>query len=330
MRILITTADYSSYRIHFDALADGAIHQWGDAEFHYVPDGNPYDAWVVWQSNQGLPDKMTVECPVERTLLVLREPPDIITLPLSYTNQFAAILGPDNSYDHPCVFFEQFGQVWHLEKSAAFLRSCSPPEKTGWISAVTSTKSGTEGQKRRLLLLEALKTHFKDKLDHYGRGVRPTDSKWDAVSRYRYHLTLENGCWPHYWTEKLSDSFLGWSLPIYVGAPNVSDYFEARSIVSIDRCDTRTIINRIEQIMEDDLYTHLLPAIDEARKKILNYYHLYPTIIRSLNRMRTGQKVSLTLCPSSDFPFSTRQSIKFCWRNLRQKLVHSRSRSGHQ
>jgi len=322
MRVLITTSDYPSYKLHFDALAAGNPHCWADAEFHYEPDGLPFDAWVVWQSNHGLPGSMTVECPPSRTLLVLREPPDIVTLPLAYTRQFGGILGPDGSYHHPHTFYEQFGQVWHVEKDADFLKACAPPpEKKGWISAVTSNKAGTVGQKARLRLLEDLKSHFKDKIDHYGRGIRHTDSKWDAVFDYRYHLTLENGLWPHYWSEKLSDAYLGWSVPLYAGCPNIADYFDRESMLALDINNTRDCIKKIEEAMDSGLYERLIPAIGKAREKILQVYHFYPTILRSLQRMPISPRVDVTLRAREDFDFSRGQMTKMRLRNFKAWIM---------
>ena len=59
----------------------------------------------------------------------------------------------------------------------------------------------------------------------YGRGARALDDKADALDAYRYHVAIENYIGPHHWTEKLSDAFLGLTLPFYAGCPNATDYF---------------------------------------------------------------------------------------------------------
>jgi hypothetical protein len=323
MRILITSANYPSYRIHFDALVQGSPHKWKGAEFHYQPDGGGYDAWIVWQSNLGLAETTSLDCPPTRTLLVLREPPDILTLPADYVKQFAGILGPDSRYRRPDTFFQQFGQVWHVEKTWQELVDCPPPEKRGWISAVTSSKAGTAGQKRRLRLLEDLKAHFKDRLVHFGRGHNETLSKWDAILPFRYHLALENGSWPHYWTEKLCDAYLGWSYPLYVGCPNLGEYFEKDSYLRLNPDDPQGSIQAIERLIESDGYENAIPLVERSRNKILKEFHFYPTILRCLNALPASNCKKVVLRPHREYHFSFAQRFSMRLRNIRKKLPGS-------
>ena len=48
------------------------------------------------------------------------------------------------------------------------------------------------------------------------------------------HIAVENHIAPHHWTEKLSDSFLGYCLPFYIGCPNAADYFPEQSFIGLD------------------------------------------------------------------------------------------------
>ncbi len=321
MRILISSANYAAYRIHFDALAQGFPHQWGGAEFHYQPDGGPYDAWVVWQSNLGLAETTSLECPPTRTLLVLREPPDILTLPVDYIRQFGGILGPDSRYGHPHTFYQQFGQVWHVEKDWQHLIDCPAPQKRACISAVTSSKAGTKGQILRLNLLHGLKAHFKDRLVHYGRGFEETHSKWDAILPFRYHIALENGSWPHYWTEKLSDAYLGWSFPLYVGCPNLEDYFEENSFAVLDPCNLKACISQIEMLIDSDCYERSISSLQQSRNRVLNDYHFYSTILRCLTSMPESNLKRITFRPNQDYSFSATQKAVMRLRNMKRMFV---------
>jgi len=320
MRILITTADYGNYRIHFDALAKGIPHRWGDSEFHYQPDGGSYDAWVVWQSQRGLPEAMTVRCPATRTLLVLREPPDILTLPDDFTRQFGGVLGPDPKVLAKELFFSQFGQVWHVERNREFLTSYEIPEKTQGISAVTSNKADTSGQRRRLSLLETLKGHFGEKLIHFGRGFRPTDSKWDAIWPFRYHLALENGSWPHYWSEKVCDAWLGWSLPFYTGCQTLEQDVPPEAFIRLDAADHSKAVQQIEEAISNDEWRRRLPAIEEARRLVLEKYHIYPTLLRTLASLPNSTSEQVTLRPAFSLAFSSTQKWRFRLARLKKML----------
>lgn len=54
------------------------------------------------------------------------------------------------------------------------------------------------------------------------RGV--VDSKAEVFSKYRFALIYENACIPGWITEKVFDCLRSKCIPIYLGAPNISDY----------------------------------------------------------------------------------------------------------
>jgi hypothetical protein len=73
-------------------------------------------------------------------------------------------------------------------------------------------------------------------VDSYGRMLntralaadqgRPT--KLETIARYRFTLAFENSIASDYVTEKFYDPLLVGSVPVYLGAPNVSEYAPAR------------------------------------------------------------------------------------------------------
>jgi hypothetical protein len=67
-------------------------------------------------------------------------------------------------------------------------------------------------------------------VDCYGSHTRPVINKIDTLSKYKYTLCFENTYTPGYVTEKIIDSFLGGSHPIYWGGAspevfNLEEYF---------------------------------------------------------------------------------------------------------
>lgn len=67
-------------------------------------------------------------------------------------------------------------------------------------------------------------------VDCFGSQTRPVPNKIDTLKKYKYNLCFENSYTPGYVTEKIVDSFLGGSFPIYWGgAPqhifNLTEYF---------------------------------------------------------------------------------------------------------
>ncbi|OKH11502.1 glycosyltransferase family 10 domain-containing protein [[Limnothrix rosea] IAM M-220] len=309
-----------SYFWHLQHSAPQRRQQWQDLEFDFDNRYGEYDGWVVWQSYKGIEGEECCYCPPNKTVLIVREPPDVIELPDDYVKQFAAVVIPDRRVRHPNHYFEQFGQVWHIERDYDELQGMEPLTKSKVLSAVISAKTDLVGHRQRLEFVNVLKRRFGDRLDHFGRGINPIKDKWDAVAPYRYHVTLENGEWDHYWTEKLVDAYLAWCLPIYVGAPNIQDYFDPRSLIIVDPRKPQRAIEIIEEAIATDAWAKALPYIREARQKILNEYHLYGLLERILNNTEPEPKVHVKLTSNTDISFSPRQQFGQRLRNGKQKL----------
>src|SRR5690606_35130381 len=121
---------------------------------------------------------------------------------------------------------------------------------------------------------QLLKTRLGSRFEIYGRGFQPVSDKREAIDPFRYHLAIENTVAGHYWTEKLADPLLGWSLPIYCGAPAAADYFPEGSFEPIDLDDLDVAADRVVHILDADPYESRVPAIAEARRRVLQDYSL--------------------------------------------------------
>jgi hypothetical protein len=72
------------------------------------------------------------------------------------------------------------------------------------------------------------------------------DSKIKAHTRYRFGFAFENSAEPDYVTEKIFDCLVGGAVPVYRGAPNITDYVPSDAFV-----DARQFSGL------DDLFAHL-------------------------------------------------------------------------
>ncbi|CAG8535208.1 10159_t:CDS:2, partial [Racocetra persica] len=59
------------------------------------------------------------------------------------------------------------------------------------------------------------------------------DVKMDTFDLYKFQLAFENSNCKGYVTEKVYDSFLSDSIPIYMGAPDIDDYVPSHSIIKV-------------------------------------------------------------------------------------------------
>jgi hypothetical protein len=172
-----------------------------------------------------------------------------------------------------------------------------PPPKTGEIAVVVSSKTNREGHRKRLRFLKALKAHFGDRIEIFGRGIREVGDKWDAIAPFRYQIVMENSVSRHYFTEKITDAYLGFAYPFYYGCPNLSDYYPEQAFTAIDINQPDQAIATIEHSMRADLYSLNIKSIYEARDMTLNKYNLFPMLADICQSSPLKDKKSITLYP---------------------------------
>ncbi len=280
---------------------------WGNCQF--FRDTDECDYWVVLDSF--LAHRENTRCPKGNMILLTGEPPGVRTYDRNFLQQFATVVTCHRNLSHPHVINTQL-LPWLVNKDYDQLKEINRFEKTREISLICSTKAFTKGHRKRLKFLQAVNENFKSNIDIYGRGIRPIEDKWDAIARYKYHIVLENGSYPDYWTEKLSDAFLGGAYPFYYGCPNLSDYFPVQSYTQINIDDIALSIKIIKDVVANNEYAKSVNNLMLARKLILDKYNLFAVIAEmcSGDAVRT-EKSEVSLKPERMF------SIK---RRIRERL----------
>ncbi len=295
---------------------------WGNYCFHINEDIPEADFWVVYSKGQRKTE--TCKCAPENTIFVTGEPETVYHYSKGFVNQFAIALSVQPKIKHPRLMMMQPAQPWHIGKvtnrkdgvitSVEYTRDYDAlkleiPKKSKLISIISSNKCFTQGHKDRLKFAMALKEHYGDKLDLFGQGLKPFADKWEVVAPYKYHICIENSAYPHYWTEKLADCYLGMAYPFYFGAPNVGKYFNDKAFTPIDIHDIEASIKIIDEAVADNLYEERLPYIAEAKNLVLDRYNLFAMLSDVMDTMDAdAAKRELTI--KSDTSFLDLKKVK--------------------
>jgi len=276
--------------------------EWGDCRFVMDNDASAYDWLVVYDDlPRELTDRFskrveTLACPRARTILVTTEPSSIKPYGTDYLAQFGLVVTYQEPWaiSHPNILFSHCGEHWHygvrLEPPTTYdeLKRAQPWTKDRVLSTVCSSKQERHTlHYSRFAFTQKLMAAMPE-LDVYGRGVRPILDKREAIDPYRYHIAIENQICPHYWSEKLADTFLGFALPIYGGCPNVGDYFPEESYIAIDIRDADAAVARIREAIASNQYDKRLPAILEARRRVLDEHNLFALLNRLIRERDPG------------------------------------------
>lgn len=256
---------------------------WGSCSFTFNPLETNYDWLVIIDDVPKIIDKRveTLSCPKENTILVTTEPTTITRYGRAFAKQFHYLVTNQNEkvLPHSNAIRSQTGNVWYYGKDYDTVVSITHPNKTKKISTVCSNKQqGHTIHKLRYEFTKIMEERISE-LERFGRGFKWIETKAEALDEYEFHVAIENHFAPHVWTEKLADAFLGFTVPIYYGCPNVYDYFPEDSLIQIDLYDVEGSIAKIKEIIATEgEYERRLDAVKEARRRVIEEYNLLAMI----------------------------------------------------
>lgn len=274
---LLVRVDMDAAPGGLELLTPGAKLRWGRCHFEINPEPGGRADFCVALYNARAYDRCLLA--PRNTLFIAGEPVSKKLYPKAFYRQFGHVVDSHAESRHPGLHVSALGLNWHVGLDRGTYRfgydhlaSLPQPAQENRIAVVCSNASKTKGQRQRLALLDGLKKRLGDRLVHFGRGFTPIDDKLDAILPYRFHLVLENSVLPNYWTEKLIDAYLGWSYPVYLGCPNVSDFLPPESFVSINGLDFDAATARIAALLDAPLAPEREAAFIEARRRVLDVY----------------------------------------------------------
>ncbi len=273
---------------------------WNNCEFSFDPEERHYDWLVAYDDLPATKGERfsrrveTLACPQRQTLLITTEPSSVKLYGTAFLAQFGHVLTGQEPWivTHPGAIFSQPALRWYYgfgPKMRTYdeMVAHPPTRKTQNLATVCSSKQQRHTlHHARYVFVQELKALLPE-MDVFGHGVRFISDKAEALDPYRYHLAIENHVSRHHWTEKLSDAFLGLTLPFYYGCPNASDYFPPESYINIDINDLKGAASLIKQAIADNEYEKRLPFIREARRRVLEEYNMF-AVLSTLIRQNTS------------------------------------------
>lgn len=248
----------------------------GEFRFEIDNDCDHCDYWVVWG---GIRSTTRARCPKENIIFVTDETHSERKFEFDFLNQFATIVACRTDLRHPHIVKCHDLGIWHFRRSYDDIERLLPMNKQKQISVVASNLTQLEGHRKRVAFVNQLRGNFGDKIDYFGRGTNEVQDKYDALSDYRYSVAIENSNINGYFTEKLFECFLTYTLPIYYGCPDLTEYFDDRSFVRIDILNPDACFKTIEDVLREEVYNSRLPYIRDARRLFMEEYYFFPAII---------------------------------------------------
>jgi hypothetical protein len=181
--------------------------------------------------------------------------------PEPYLQAYDAIFTHDKELlDLDPKFKFVFGQGSIAEEIGIF-------EKTKLVSCVVSGLQMSSGHSLRLEIAKQLAE--TGQVDMYGKAFNYIHRKVDALKDYMFSFAMENDCYQSYFTEKLHDCFLTGTIPIYLGAPNIGEYYNTKGIIIMEKDPDGNVIFNSDVLTEEYYYDNM-DAIKDNYERALN------------------------------------------------------------
>lgn len=150
---------------------------------------------------------------------------------LSYAKTHIGKYYIGDKMDLPMPFIEHFAYMWYRTPLKTI-----QPNKTKVMSIMISEKLNAPGHKyRHILVQEILKTNLP--INIYGRGcelyknvndirIKGKFDNNEIYDEYMFHICIENFTTSHYFSEKIMNTLVSNTTPIYWGCKNIHSYFD--------------------------------------------------------------------------------------------------------
>ncbi len=144
--------------------------------------------------------------------------------------------------------------------------------KTKNISIVSSDKVSCELHKYRIDLARKYKNDSS--VDTFGTfdGGLPIKIG-ESLQDYRYSIVIENFISSYFFTERITNCFAAQTIPIYIGAAKIDDFFNTDGIIQIHPKDFSNIDKIIKQCCQED-YEQRIPAVKENYRRVQKYVNV--------------------------------------------------------
>lgn len=183
-------------------------------------------------------------------------------------DKFDLIMSFDDSivdrFDHAIPF--QFGSCWLSKKER---EEISFGHKKPKLSFIRSANKRLPGHKLR----HQINFDYLNKQIQLFFPKERIPRKAPLFQDSMFHVCTENSQFRNYFTEKIVDCFSTFTIPIYWGCPNISDFWDPDGLVVFESIEH---LNSILSELTIDMYHEKLPAIlhnkQIAEEKYADFY----------------------------------------------------------
>ncbi len=192
-------------------------------------------------------------------------------------------------FTHSSKLLEQFSNAKWIPGSGVWIGGAMSPgekkvyHKTKNCSILSSNKLRVPLHRKRYLWAQRLKMSGRE-VDTYIQEFRTLQriSPLDTLREYRYSICVENFIDSRYFTEKLLNCFATGTVPVYLGATKIGQYFDEQGIITFENYSD--LVSRVLPKLHIGDYESRLTSIRNNFEIVSQYGALEDFIARTYLR----------------------------------------------
>lgn len=230
IRIFSSFGDSTKCKEIYERLCEATtLENYGPNKDIYITNDDDYTHVLIL--NTAMP-KIPSHIPKKNVIGLAFEPIVFLGLTQEFVNYAIQNIGKyfiGDAIGLPMPFVEHFSYMWHNPPQLSY------PNKTKIMSMMVSEKTSQDGHKyRHQLIQQILQSDLP--IDIYGRGcqyykhlndprIKGEFTETEPYNEYHFHICIENCHSNHYFSEKIMNSLLAQTIPVYQGCRNIDSYF---------------------------------------------------------------------------------------------------------
>lgn len=165
-------------------------------------------------------------------------------------------------------FYPVAAGIWNKEMREGLYQA-----KDKDLSVLSSDKVMCKLHRFRLELARMCKR--EGLADTFGRfdGGAYVESVDETLNRYRFSLIIENDVSDYYFSERLTSCFAAQTVPVYLGARRIGDFFNRDGMILLDGPDLEEARRKIRECTEKT-YEAMLPAVLDNYNRVQEYVNM--------------------------------------------------------
>ena len=169
-------------------------------------------------------------------------------------------------------FYPSSAEVWYGRDNDILIDDRQYEKKTKNISFLSSDKVMCDMHVKRVAA--ARYCHANHLADVYGKVIGGGYVEIEKpLMDYRFSFAIENNPTDYYFTEKITNCFMAQTVPIYLGAKKIGDFFNKDGIICIKEEDLGNVEQIIKQCTKEE-YEQRIPAILDNFNRVQEYRNM--------------------------------------------------------